>query len=259
MAAGWRHVFKLDPNRALSDLALKMICLSETDAIVVGGTDGITFANTSALLERIRRYSVPCVQEVSDLSSVVPGFDGYLIPTVLNTEEMKWAHGMHFEAIRQYGDLIPWERCLLLGYVILNPDAKVSRLTKADALLQEADVTAYARLIEHLFEWPVMYIEYSGRFGDPQMVLAARKQLKRAQLFYGGGISNREQAEKMAELACTVVVGNLVYRNVEMAVRTVKWVQETKKRLTEPEQGPATDKADAVPLEPKDLKNDVKG
>jgi putative glycerol-1-phosphate prenyltransferase len=227
MAAGWRHVFKLDPNRVLSDLALKMVCLSGTDAIVVGGTDGITFANTSDLLKRIRKYPVTCVQEVSDLSAVVPGFDGYLIPTVLNTEQMKWTHGMHLQAIKRYGDFIPWEKCLLLGYVILNPEAKVTRLTKADTRLTEEDITAYARLVEHLFAWPVLYMEYSGRFGDPKMVLPARKQLQKAQLFYGGGISGREQAEKMAALADTVVVGNLVYRNVEMAVRTVKWVKET--------------------------------
>ena len=38
----WRHVFKLDPNKELSDERLEKICESGTDAIIVGGTDGIT-------------------------------------------------------------------------------------------------------------------------------------------------------------------------------------------------------------------------
>jgi putative glycerol-1-phosphate prenyltransferase len=231
-AVNWRHVFKLDPNRALSDLALQMICESGTDAVIIGGTDGITFKNTWELLQRLREFPIPLVQEVSDLNAVVPGFDGYLIPTVLNTNEAKWIHGAHFEAIKRYGEFIPWEQILLLGYVILNPEAKVCRLTKADANLTAEDVTAYARLAEHLLGWPVLYLEYSGRFGDEKMVQAARNGLNRARLFYGGGIGSKEQAKQMARWADTVVVGNLVYRNAEMAVRTGGWVKETKRAET---------------------------
>ena len=38
----WSHVFKLDPDKNISDEDLEMICESGTDAIIVGGTDGIT-------------------------------------------------------------------------------------------------------------------------------------------------------------------------------------------------------------------------
>ena len=64
--ASWRHVFKLDPNRAISDGALDRICRSGTDAVILGGTDGITYENTWELLRRVRRYDVPCYQEDID-------------------------------------------------------------------------------------------------------------------------------------------------------------------------------------------------
>jgi putative glycerol-1-phosphate prenyltransferase len=224
----WRHVFKLDPNRRLSDLALEKICQSGTDAIIVGGTDGITFQNTWQLLERIQKYQVPCVQEISTMKAIVPGFDGYLIPSVLNTDQAKWIHGAHLEAIRRYGSSIPWEQVLLLGYVILNPGAKVSRLTQAKSDLTEEEAAGYADLVENLFRWPVLYVEYSGTFGEEKKVRAIRRKLKQTRLFYGGGITNEEQAKTMARWADTVVVGNVVYTNVEKAVQTVTWVKETK-------------------------------
>lgn len=224
----WRHVFKLDPNRALSDLALQMISASGTDAIIIGGTDGISFQNTWELLQRVRQYSLPCVQEISTASAVVPGFDGYLIPSVFNTDHVRWIHGAHHEAVKMYGEMIPWELVCLQGYVILNPDAKVGRLTRCQAHLEPADLTAYARMAEHLYHLPIFYVEYSGKFGDVEMVKAAKKGLKKTRLFYGGGISSEEQAKMMAEWADTIVVGNLIYTHVERAVKTVKWVKETK-------------------------------
>lgn len=227
-AKKWRHVFKLDPNRRLSDLALQKVCQSGTDAIIVGGTDGITFQNTWQLLERIQKYQVPCVQEISTMDAIVPGFDGYLIPSVLNTDQSKWIHGAHLEAIRRYGNSIPWKQVLLLGYLILNPEAKVSRLTQAKASLNEKDAAGYASLVENLFQWPVLYVEYSGTFGEEKMVRAIRRNLKQTRLFYGGGITNEKQAKTMARWADTVIVGNVVYTNVEKAVQTVAWVKETK-------------------------------
>ena len=63
----WKHVFKLDPNKEISDDALEKVCESGTDAILVGGTDGVTLENVLQLMARVRRYTVPCVMEISSL------------------------------------------------------------------------------------------------------------------------------------------------------------------------------------------------
>ena len=74
----WKHVFKLDPDRDISDAALDRLCLSGTDAILVGGSSGVTFDNTVDLLARIRQYEVPVVLEISNQEAIVPGFDLFL-------------------------------------------------------------------------------------------------------------------------------------------------------------------------------------
>lgn len=225
MIASWRHVFKLDPQKTLTDANLERICQSDTDAIIVGGTDGITFDNTVDLLGRIRRYELPCVLEVSNLAAIVPGFDGYLIPLVLNATDVKWVIGAQHEAVKQFGGMIPWSDVLGEGYVVLNPQSRVARLTDSRTELSCEDMTAYAEMVEQLLNLPIFYVEYSGTYGDIEMVEAAKRGLDRTHLFYGGGIQSAVQAEAMAAVADTVVVGNCVYEDLAAALKTVKAVK----------------------------------
>ncbi|WP_380166217.1 heptaprenylglyceryl phosphate synthase [Kroppenstedtia sanguinis] len=223
----WRHVFKLDPNRSLSESALEKVCTAGTDAVIVGGTDGITYENSRELIQRITEYPVQCVQEISVESAVVPGADGYLIPVVLNSSSHRWVVEAQHQAIRKYGDWIPWQDVAALGYVVLHRESKVARLTESRTEMESADLTAYARLAEFLFRMPALYVEYSGMYGEERMVRAARQGLEKSRLFYGGGISREEQAQVMSRAADTVVVGNLVYQDLEAALQSVRWVKET--------------------------------
>ena len=89
----------------------------------------------------------------------------------------------------------------------------------------EEDVIAYARMAEHLFKLPVFYLEYSGTLGDPAIVKAASRVLDQTRLFYGGGIRNAQDAKMMAELADTVIVGNIIYEDMKAALSTVEAVK----------------------------------
>lgn len=223
----WRHVFKLDPAKAISDEQLERICESGTDAILIGGSDNVTLDNVLDLMARVRRYTVPVVLEVSTIEAVTPGFDFYFIPTVLNSDNPLWVKGLHHEAIREYGDIMDWEELIPEGYCILNPDCKAAELTQAKTDLTLDDVLAYARMAEHFFRLPIFYMEYSGTYGDAGWVRDVRNVLDNTRLFYGGGIDSVEKAKEMAALADTVVIGNLIYENIENAMATVKAVAET--------------------------------
>ncbi len=223
----WRHVFKLDPAKELSDGHLERICKSGTDAILIGGSDDVTLDNVLELTARVNRFSVPVVLEVSTVESVTPGFDYYFIPTVLNSNDPKWIKGLHHEAIREYGEIMDWTEIVPEGYCILNPDCKAARLTGADASLTEADVLGYARMAEHFFRLPVFYVEYSGMYGDPALVRKAASVLSDTRLFYGGGIDSAERAKEMAAISDTIVVGNIIYEDLNKALATVKAVAET--------------------------------
>ena len=220
----WRHAFKLDPAKEISDEALKQVCESGTDAILVGGTDGVTLDLVLDLLIRVRQYNVQVALEISTIDSVTPGFDFYFIPSVLNSTNTAWVKDLHIEAIKEFGDYMDWNELVPEGYCILNPDCKAAHVTEAQTALSTEEVIAHARLAEHFFKLPIFYVEYSGMYGDPKMVKAAKNALNNTRLFYGGGITSTKQATEMAMIADTIVVGNHLYDNLNEALETVKAV-----------------------------------
>lgn len=220
----WKHVFKLDPAKEINDEHLELLCESGTDAIIIGGTDGVTVDNVLELMYRVRRYALPCVLEVSTMEAISPGFDYYFIPMVLNSKEKKWMMDIHHEAVKQYKDMMNWDEIMMEGYCILNPDAKAYKKTNC-TLPTDEDVVAYAFMTEHIFKLPIFYIEYSGTYGDPNLVKKVKDELKETLLFYGGGITTSEQAKEMRQHADVIVVGNSIYTNFQEALKTVDAVR----------------------------------
>ncbi len=221
----WRHVFKLDPNKEISDERLEKICESGTDAVLVGGTDGVTLEKVLDLMARVRRYTVPCVLEVSSIEMVTPGFDLYFIPTILNSSDTKWITGLHHQAVKEFGEIMDWEEIVMEGYCILNDECKAAKLTSANAGASAEEVKAYAMMAEKMFHLPIFYLEYSGIYGNPQLVADVKTVFDKTVLFYGGGISTIQQAAEMADHADVIVVGNVIYDDFEQALETVKGVR----------------------------------
>lgn len=217
----WRHTFKLDPDKTIDDDALEALCESGTDAIIVGGTYGVTYDNTLELMSRIRRFAVPALLEISSLEAVVPGFDAYLVPLVINAGDADWLFTPHVSGLMAYGSYIHWDEIITEGYLIANPDAGVAKLTRARPIEGPAEAKAYAQVAAKICRLPIVYLEYSGMYGDPDIVRACRSGAGEAHLFYGGGIRTAAQAEEMAALADTIVVGNVIYEDLEAALATV--------------------------------------
>lgn len=217
----WQHVFKLDPAKDITDEQLEKLCESGTDAIIVGGTDNITLDNVLDLLYRVRQYALPCVLEISEMDAISPGFDFYFIPMVFNSTEKRWIMDEHHEAIKQYRELMDWDEIKMEGYCILNPEAKAFKKTKC-RMVDEEDVVSYAYMAEHIFKLPIFYVEYSGTYGDPQLVEEVSKELEHTTLFYGGGIETLAQAKEMKQHADVIVVGNSIYTNFKEAMQTVE-------------------------------------
>ena len=207
----WERIVKLDPARPLGEERLAQVCAWDVDALVVGGSGGYGLAEVLGLLRRLRRYSLPLALEVSDPQAVCPGFDLYLIPMVLNSAEVDWIIGHHQAAIKRFADVMDWDKLVVEGYCILNPDATAADLSRARTDLSPDDVVAFALLAEHLLKLPIFYLEYSGTYGSVEVVGAVRQVLAKTLLWYGGGVRTPEQAGEMAALADAIVVGNAVY------------------------------------------------
>ncbi|WP_135851946.1 phosphoglycerol geranylgeranyltransferase [Halorussus salinus] len=233
--ADWDHIVKLDPDKTLVEgETFEDVCATGTDALEIGGTLDMTQAKMQRVIDACAKYDVPLYQEPSNPAVVVEDddLDGYLVPVVMNAGAVSWITGAHKEWVRM--DDVEWERTTTEAYIIMNPDASVAQLTEADCNQSPEEVAAYAEVAEEMFGQEIVYVEYSGTFGDPEVVEAAADALEDATLFYGGGIHDYESARTMAEHADTVVVGDLVHDEGCEAVReTVEGAKDAKKTPAE--------------------------
>ncbi|GAB6879210.1 putative phosphoglycerol geranylgeranyltransferase [Halorubrum gandharaense] len=224
----WDHVLKVDPDKELyGDDTFEDVCRTGTDAIEIGGTLDVTADKMSRVVEAAAEYDVPLYQEPSNPGVVIdsPHLDGYLIPTVFNAGDPFWVTGAHKEWVRI--DDLDWRRTHTEAYIVLNPEASVAQLTEADCDLAADDVAAYAKVAERMFGQEIVYVEYSGTFGDTETVAAARDALDDACLFYGGGVRDYDAAYEMGKHSDVVVVGDLLHDDGVDAVReTVEGVKD---------------------------------
>ncbi len=215
------HLFKLDPAKEVTDLELSRLAASLTDGFIIGGTDKITADNVIDLYLRTSEFDLPVFLEVSTMQAVVPGFDAYLIPIVFNSQDKKWFLDIHHEAIKTFYPYLDLADMVIEGYCIFNPASKVYQKT-ACYLPTKEDARAYAYMAEHFYRLPVLYAEYSGMYGDREIIKAMKDELKETRLFYGGGIDSYEKAQAMKEVADTIIVGNVIYDDFKAALETTR-------------------------------------
>lgn len=219
----WRHITKLDPDKRNTDELIKAVLESGTDAIMVSGTQRITKSKVERLVEKLKGRGVPVISEPVSAEAVTFDADYVFVPSVVNSRERWWFAGAHVNWIKELkrsSGSIPWEKIVPEAYIVLNPNSAVAKVTKAITNLSLDDVVAHALFADSFLNFPIVYVEYSGAYGDPKVVKAVREELRKAKLFYGGGIDSRKKAEEMGEYA-TIVVGNVVYEDLNKFKETV--------------------------------------
>ena len=223
----WAHVTKLDPDKRLPEGAVEEIATSGTDALMLSGTLNVTQENLHELLDLVSSYGLPLVVEPAspDCAIFEEGIDHLFVPSVMNTNDVRWIIGKHYAWLRQASS-IDWEMVVPEAYIVLNPNSAVGRVTGANCALSGEDVAAFVEVADRYFRFPIVYIEYSGTYGDPAIVKAAAEAVEHATLYYGGGIRSAEQAAEMGRYADTIVVGNAVYEEgIDVLRATVRAVQ----------------------------------
>jgi phosphoglycerol geranylgeranyltransferase len=216
----WKHITKLDPDKYISPDDLDIIVGSGTDAIMISGTQNITNTNVGQLIKHLENFKIPKILEPATPDAVLDGVvDFIFVPLVLNAGDLKWIVGKHKDWILNYK--IKWEKVIPEAYIVMNPESAVAKLTKSKTDLTSDEVIAYAQYAEKYLRLPIVYMEYSGTYGDPNMVKRVRESLNEASLFYGGGIESRVNAAEMMRYADVIVVGNVVYTDIDKFIETI--------------------------------------
>ena len=220
----FKHITKLDPDKNNSPEILQVVIESNTDAIMISGTQGITKANVKELYKTLKdKTDKPLLVEPVSKSAIIYDIDYLYLPVVLNTNVLDWVQNMHIDWL---GDLVkadknlPWDRVVSEGYIILNPESTVAKVTKANTNISKEKVASYASYGQ-LLGLDAIYLEYSGTYGNVETVKFTKKFMKKSKYFYGGGISNREQSVEMQKLADTIFVGNIIYTNTQAYLATI--------------------------------------
>ena len=197
----WVHVTKLDPDKQLRPGDIDAIATSGTDALMLSGTLNVTKENLLCLQKQIAMYDLPLVMEPAGPEAVL--LRRYRICLCAKRDEH---HRRAVDCrqtrfwVQQQDGSIPWDVVVPEAYIVLNPDSSVGRVTKALCDLTPAEVAAYTAVADRYFHFPIVYIEYSGTYGDPAVLKAASEAVDCSILYYGGGINSAEKAAENGEV-----------------------------------------------------------
>jgi phosphoglycerol geranylgeranyltransferase len=239
MSVDWdavSHVTKVDPAE---ELPVDLSILAGTDLVIVGGSDGVTEANSLDAIERVHDEvaGVRVFQEPYSSNHVsrdtIAAADRVSVPAVFNGDRESFVekHVQFFadaaakpseamassvpllgdvveskarEAVAALADDVVGE-----GYVVQNLDSKAASTSGVTRTFSTDEVAGAALATESLYGFDIFYVEYSGTYGGVADVEAAAKYLEDTALLYGGGITSREQTDAILDAgADAVVVGD---------------------------------------------------
>ena len=210
------HMTLIDPEKQgpeqSGEIALKA-ARAGTDAIMVGGSTGVTQENLDKTVEEIKkRTKLPVIYFPSGANAIAQKCDAIYFMSMLNSRNVRnitREHAKGAPVIKKLG-IEP----ISMGYVIVEPGMKVGEIGEADLVKREdlQTVVGYAITTE-FFGMDLLYLEAGSGAPDPvpsAMIEAVRESVELPIVVGGGIVTEKQAAEVAASGADIVVTGTLV-------------------------------------------------
>ncbi len=212
------HMTLIDPEKqspeGSAEIARKAGKLG-TDAVMVGGSTGVTQENLDGAVDQIKKaVRLPVIYFPSGANAIARHCDAVYFMSMLNSRNIKNVTGEHSRGapvIRQLG-----LETLSMGYVIVAPGMKVGEVGEAD-LIQRDDIpraVGYA-LTAEMFGMDLFYLEAGSGAPDPvpaEMVKAVRESVEMP-IVVGGGITEADHASALVRAGADIVVTGTLVEN----------------------------------------------
>jgi phosphoglycerol geranylgeranyltransferase len=210
------HMTLIDPAKQTparsGDIAAKA-CEAGTDAIMVGGSTGVTQENLDKTVDQIKRNCrLPVIYFPSGAHAIARRCDAIYFMSLLNSKNVRNITREHVKGaptIKKLG-IEP----ISMGYVIVEPGMKVGEIGEAELVRRNdiSSIVGYAITTE-FFGMDLLYLEAGSGAPEPvpvAMVRAARESVD-LPIVIGGGIVTPAQARRLAAAGADIIVtGTLV-------------------------------------------------
>ena len=208
---GKMHMTLIDPEGKDPQLSAKIAELATeagTDAIMIGGSTGITREMMDETIKRIKeRVDKPIIIFPNSAKVISPYADAIYFMSLLNSTDVDMVIGQQAKGaiyIKKIGlEPIP------MGYIIVEPGMTVGRVGKAKLIKRDRpeDAVAYALAAQYL-GMKFVYLEAGSGAPEPvplDMIRLVKREID-IPLIVGGGIRDGEKAKKIAEAGADIIV-----------------------------------------------------
>jgi phosphoglycerol geranylgeranyltransferase len=233
MRKGTLHMTLLDPAKQEPTKAGEITRIAYemgTDAIMVGGSTGVTQENLDLTVQAIKaNVKVPVIYFPSGAHAISPFSDAIYFMSMLNSRNLRHVMGEQVMGAPIVKKLRL--ETLSMGYIIVAPGMKVGEVGEADVIPRDQPklAVAYALAAQYL---GMQYVYLEAGSGAPQpvpedMVQAVRGAID-VPLLVGGGIRDRDTAARIKKAGANAVITGTVVENGNYRARLESIIQAIK-------------------------------
>ena len=229
---GTLHMTLIDPAKQEPEQAGEIAASAErfgTDAIMVGGSTGITQENLDATILAIKASTkLPVIYFPSGANAISPYSDAIYFMSMLNSRNVKMIIGeqVTFRIVKKLG-IEP----VSMGYIIVEPGMKVGEVGEANVVKRDDPKAAVSyALAAEFMGMQLVYLEAGSGAPTPvprEIISEVRKNIT-VPLIVGGGIREPEQATMVREAGADIIVTGTVVENGGYEVKLKAIIQAVK-------------------------------